>query len=477
MAVVGCWLLGNTHRSPNSLHLLLLQSVLYYWKNYYYCNCYPSIMGRQIMYLLAAFALVAFRFCSRLFTWKSIPFFDRDKESAPKVKREQQGRQSADTPDPCKVYEEKLLHFLGNNSSNKNKNNTDSFFQREEINSLRRRLAMNQGTYHCYVRLKPYFAKLFLEHLPRRSHMVLHIPKAAGTSMCSISEKEGNYPQSVNRKPGYFLEEKEKRDNCWQAEFCPFWCCYRPPNPPRNPISCPQLEKRYDAFVMNENYLDYPWCTQDRTYSMLIRDPVARTVSHMRHLNKFVKKGITPKESFGWRSRLAQYDYMTWALSAGRLSYPLVREIRNGTESGQDSTSSNETLSRGRKIITINGPQYYSKYLDDADFMFAKKALAKMDFIFDLTNANTQYEKKCTEQMLQLMGMDTVDLVKENVGNGARAQSKEQMNNVNTTILYNSTNRLDVQLYQYGRKIMKVDCDFFRELSLSNLTATMDQGR
>ena len=130
-----------------------------------------------------------------------------------------------------------------------------------KINSLRRSLMISDPS--CFERHFESFKLIFMSRLPLK-HVMLHIPKTGGTSVCERVKKEG-----VLKAP---------RGNCWRDGFCPLWgWCENP-----QPTSCDELNRWPDDFVMNENWLDLFYC-EHHTYSIMIREPVARTKSHINH--------------------------------------------------------------------------------------------------------------------------------------------------------------------------------------------------
>ena len=81
------------------------------------------------------------------------------------------------------------------------------------------------------------------------------------------------------------------------------------------------MDNQLPELAMNENYLDYPLCLNERIYSVVIREPVNRTISQETQLNhlKQIKKFDNDINAtlFNARLNLARNNYMTWALAIG----------------------------------------------------------------------------------------------------------------------------------------------------------------
>ena len=112
------------------------------------------------------------------------------------------------------------------------------------------------------------------------------------------------------------LEEQVYAKLCWTKDFCPLWCgCEEPKT-----MTCEDLSEIQANFVMNENWLD-DFC-DNRLYSMLIREPISRAMSHVNQfLDALAARDHKPfHNTKGWRLSLIQSNYMTWSLTAGELS-------------------------------------------------------------------------------------------------------------------------------------------------------------
>lgn len=228
---------------------------------------------------------------------------------------------------------------------------------------------------------------------------MLHMPKAGGTTMCKRSRRERNTSQ-----------------NCVITKhFCPHWCCC----PLRKKVtSCQELQE--DAkdleFIMNESRHTNDVFCEGFMYSALIREPVGRSLSHIRHL----KLLIGPASN---KFALGRQNYQTWALSGGELKLILA---------GQDEL-------------------YQSHVLD-----VAKSQLASMDLIIDLGYQDMDCIRKIN-MLLQIGNATNGDLgKKENVGKGL----KQKMN----TTEFMRLNNLDIELHNFAKPLMEADCKFVESI-------------
>ena len=159
------------------------------------------------------------------------------------------------------------------------------------INEVRRNLVLKSPA--CFSRHFRLFEKAFLAR-PRHRHMNLHVPKSGGTTICQSVKKAGKLSTT--------------KQNCWEGDFCPLWCCCGIPRP----STCANLAKLPYDFIMNENWFDEFCPDSDRVYSIVIREPVSRAISHVNNLLPFIASH--GKESFGiwnWRLNLGQSNYLT----------------------------------------------------------------------------------------------------------------------------------------------------------------------
>jgi hypothetical protein len=273
-----------------------------------------------------------------------------------------------------------------------------------EINALRRRLAIHDPA--CFDKHFALFRQVFLTRLAQiQKHVHLHIPRSGGTSLCELVQTQSNMTVPT-------------KSNCWTGNFCPMWCGCKNPAP----TTCVQLPVDFD-FVMNENWLDHPMC-EERLYSIVTREPIARTISHVSYfLDAVASRG---HEHFGrtksWRLNLIQSNYMTWSLLAGK--YLL-----------------DSNMTRARAFH----PQ--QQHLAEAI-----RVLQQFDFILDFQDNSVE----CNKVTLDYMVLDGSRLPQSNargtkVGD-YRRDSYEQMNHV------------DIQLHRYAQRLLRIDCDFFKRL-------------
>jgi hypothetical protein len=283
-----------------------------------------------------------------------------------------------------------------------------------EVTQLRRRLALSNPA--CMDTHFDSFAEAFLGR-PFNKHIQLHIPKAAGTTLCEYIQEETNITS-----PG---------GNCWTGDFCPLWCGCKDPSP----TTCKDLETKISnkfSFVMNENWFD-GFC-DSHTYSMLLREPISRSISHVNHyLDAVAARG---HEHFGhtkgWRLSMIQSNYMTWSLTA----------------SSEYSSSTASASSH---------PKYFRPVSDHV--VHATSTLERMDFLIDMGMAN----HTCLNNMLYFLGIyESPSPGKERVGrsNSYGASYKRGF----SAEEYRLLNLLDLQVYEHARKLVDVDCDFFARI-------------
>jgi hypothetical protein len=167
---------------------------------------------------------------------------------------------------------------------------------------------------------------------------------------------------------------------------------------------------------MNENYLDYPLCLRNQVYSILLRD-LERVLSSERHLMSF--QIALHRNDVDTQKRLAflRKNYLTWAIASG-------------------------TTEHGKRLrMTPN-----RKHLE-----FAKDTLSRFDFLLELSR-----NASCQEAILHLMGFGEQEIQHSNVKKGALMQnsnfSREQ---------YEAWNSLDIELHQYARDLIELDCEFY----------------
>jgi|AntRauTorckE5430_2_1112549.scaffolds.fasta_scaffold05051_1 hypothetical protein len=263
-----------------------------------------------------------------------------------------------------------------------------------QINTLRRKLMLEDlKCFHAH-------ATLFIDIFQSRSlanHVMLHIPKAGGTSVCASVKREGILTTIGG--------------NCWKDDFCPIWCgCEEP-----QPTTCATINRWSENFVMNENWLDY-FCDH-HTYSILIREPVARTMSHINHfLNAVVsRRGDHFYGTTNWRSSLIQANYMTWALTAYTA----------------DETQHPKLFQPRQEHIPI-----------------ARSRLMKMDYIVDLSNP----DETCRHLLLHYMRIES----ELDNSNSAHSNYTEGFRRSDIAAL----NELDMQVYTFAKSLLEIDCRF-----------------
>mmetsp|Transcript_30011 Transcript_30011/g.89214 ORF Transcript_30011/g.89214 Transcript_30011/m.89214 type:complete len:339 (-) Transcript_30011:40-1056(-) len=273
-----------------------------------------------------------------------------------------------------------------------------------EINDLRRTLSLG-GSSSCVMDANfGLFAEAFrLRHLstPRKKQLNLHIPKTGGTSLCILAKENS---LSTLGTPEH---------NCWSEKLCPMWCiCEDAP-----PTTCDELGMMSQEFVMNENFLDHPLC-DERAYSVVLREPVSRTISHVNHFMEFVSQWGHEmfKDTMGWRLNLIQSNYMAWSLLAGSSMDPRIFEP---------------------------GAVHLSQ---------AKDTLRMLDFIIDFSQRD-----ECNRVILGFMGMQNTTVSYENSHGHSYKTSYRALN-------YEKMNEIDIQLYQYALDVMQADCRFFLKL-------------
>lgn len=284
-----------------------------------------------------------------------------------------------------------------------------------EVNSFRRRLAMEDPI--CYEQSFSLLARHFINRLSTvKPHLHLHIPKTGGTSLCSLARLHKNTTNVA------------LHDNCWQPKiFYPVWCCYafeeRKGLLDDDNATCDVFSENnpLPEFVMNENYLDYPLCSTHRIYSVALRNPIERAMSHESHLVRIRFRNTMPNSTFNKRAELGKNNYMTWALS-----------------SGANKTANKLSLVPQRDHLDI-----------------AKETLLRFDFLLELSR-----DLACDDVILNLMGFNSSALGREN----EKHHRNYMADNLKPYGHYQEWNSLDQELYIYAQKLMDIDCDFFAQL-------------
>lgn len=313
-------------------------------------------------------------------------------------------------------------------SCNKSGNDVSTLFSSlssGDIHKMRRMIALS-GNSSCYSRFLPSFVNYTLHRIKHvHNHLNLHIPKSGGTSICSLAtekaERDTNFTVATT-------------NGCWEREhFLPLWCSnstrfvpggdrsewldYNNEADPSTSTSalCNAMDRKLPMFVMNENYLDHPLCTQQRIYSIVLRNPVDRVMSNERHLLEF---GIEHNKE---RLQLIWNNYIVWALSSG-------------------------TTKHGERLSIL--PQ--KEHLE-----IAKETLLQFDYLLDIT---LTFPSSCHDDILYLMGLASGD--GKNPPHEMKGKGK-QNNLALTRKEYKELNLLDIELYEYAQSVMRVDCEFF----------------
>jgi len=293
-----------------------------------------------------------------------------------------------------------------------------------EIYKMRRMIALS-GNSSCYTQYLPSFVNYTLNRIKHvHNHLNLHIPKSGGTSICSLatekSEKYTNFTIATT-------------NGCWEGEhFLPLWCNPRfvpggdrsewldynneavPPDS-KTAALCHVMDRKLPMFVMNENYLDHPLCTRHRIYSIALRDPLDRVMSNERHLLEFGRKHNEE------RLQLIRNNYIVWALSSG-------------------------TTKHGERLSIL--PQ--REHLE-----IAKETLLQLDYMLDVTTTSSS----CHDDILYLMGLASGD--SEKLPHEMKGWGKDSNNLALSRKEYEELNLLDIELYEYAQRVMRVDCEFF----------------
>ncbi|KAL7552175.1 hypothetical protein ACHAWF_015392 [Thalassiosira exigua] len=275
------------------------------------------------------------------------------------------------------------------------------------VNQLRRKVATENPS--CYERHFLSFARYAISRINTvNDHLCLHIPKTGGTSLCTLAKKAFGKNQTIT-----------KSDNCWEpGHFQPLWIS---PGLRREKWigTCNSISSRLPKFVMNENYLDYPLCMQNRLYSILLRDPLERVISHEDHLRRAYEKLKRH------HVELLQKNYVTWALTA----------------SGAPTHHVEKYLFSPKK-----------EHLE-----IAKDILSRFDFLLNFSSEH----KVCMRAVLDLMGFGGHELTREN-----KAKSKEAKHNATLDQeKYLNFSLLDINLFQFGQRLMEADCEFYVRLN------------
>jgi len=285
---------------------------------------------------------------------------------------------------------------------------------------MRRMVALSSNS-SCYTRLFPMLTNYTLNRIEHvRNHLNLHIPKSGGTSICSLARQKSKH----NANFTIALDS----NNCWEYDhFMPLWMheAFVPGTDrnewlidatyPSTASLCNMTDRKLPMFVMNENYLDHPLCTQHRIYSIVIRDPVDRAMSNERHLGMFDREHI--KE----RLQLIRNNYMVWALSSG-------------------------TTNHGKRLSILPQREH---------LVIAMEALLQFDYVLDVAHTTSS----CHNDILYLMG-----LASNRTGEKSPHENKGAGKEISLPLSrneYEELNLLDNELYENAHSIVRVDCKFY----------------
>ena len=289
----------------------------------------------------------------------------------------------------------------------------------ENANTMRRMIALSPGNNtSCYKQYLQMFVNYTLNRIRRvkHRHINLHIPKSGGTSLCQLAKQYSN--KNTKFTTG--------NSGCWEGgHFLPLWCnpAFVPGGDREDWLSeadaslCDVMDRTLPTFVMNENYLDHPLCTHQRMYSIVLRDPADRVMSHERHLL------YLERENEEERLKLIRNNYIVWALSSGA------------------------TTEHGKRLSVVPVREHLE---------IAKDTLLKFDFLLDLSTL--AQNETCYKNMLDLMGLapneqNPPQHDMKGIGTGEEiAFSREE---------YRRLNLLDIELYEYAQRIITHDCEFY----------------
>jgi hypothetical protein len=289
-----------------------------------------------------------------------------------------------------------------------------------DVNKFRRELMIHNQ--ECFQE----HAHLFKEHFISRlalKQLMLHIPKAGGSSICEASRR----PKS---KFGHNCHEQFEN-------FCPLWCCCER----RKSTSCDQLKKTSETahieFIMTENALDAHFC-DEFTYSALLREPVSHAMSQTNAFLNWVKKGSKKEPPITIsRLQLASQNYQTWALSAG--TDPEMKECYE-TKPWYDCVP----IGIERRHLEI-----------------AKSKLISMDYIVDLG----YHDKHCLRKLFTKLKIGNETTGEVNTKHETKTVSTgRKYSDYFDTATYTSLNNLDIELYKFAGELMDVDCIFIQSL-------------
>ena len=362
-----------------------------------------------------------------------------------------------------------------------------------KLNILRRQLMLQD--FDCFNR---HYKDMFIEAFQERTklkHIMLHVPKTGGTSICNEIKKGSNT-----------LNSKHSNERCWKQFWSPSWCCYQPKiGRPK----CPDLSGNAnnnneawhsDDIVMNENWLDEELCDGTHTYSILMREPVSRAMSQMNHYNtEFRRQCDTKQEACDWRRALIGSNYITWSLTAYVAVTTTSNEsssvVANGTAVTTNNTTRMTTATKTKKVNTARQPQqvkqhssqiealqsvYFRPNKTEGHLDIAVLRLMKMDYIIDLnykpstpsSSSSDSLLPSCQSLMLQYLKIlppsqkpgtnqtSSSSIKQQQLGHARNARSKSNYQKQFNRDKISRMNGLDVELYDFATQLMDIDCQF-----------------
>lgn len=281
---------------------------------------------------------------------------------------------------------------------------------------LRRALAAEVRT--CYEHHFSEFAEYTKARLKAvKRHLSLHIPKAGGTSLCDLAKSAGMKTPESN--------------NCWEENHgYPLWLISKFVDRREWTIGCDDpsrcdefVDAEVPEFTMNENYLDHPLLAE-RLYSVVLREPIDRAMSQERHLGMYRKSrvnkmrlGSSNSTVYDARVELARHNYMTWALAVAK------------------------TEPFGKRVPLLPRREHLE---------VAKVTLSQFDFLLELSQNST-----CEKIILKKLGMGDSEIGRGRTSVGSKLGQSQDRGS------YASWNDLDIELHQYARRLMELDCEFF----------------
>jgi len=149
----------------------------------------------------------------------------------------------------------------------------------------------------------------------------------------------------------------------------------------------------------------------------MLRDPLARVKSHEKLLNVLQQRETRNYKQK--RLKLVRNNYLTWAMTVGSTKH-------------------------GNRFSLM--PQ--QKHLK-----IAKDTLSRFDFLLELSQ-----NPECDVSILKLMGLGGHVMPHSNsvaTWEETQAMTDEQ---------YKEKDLLDIELYEYAKRLMELDCNFFSRL-------------